>query len=130
VVVYYLVGSSALVTDDDLPALFCGGIYRLRSLDRDTLDPHALLALMNLPIVRRQLRARQFTRDVIDTLGARLMEVRIPSPTSEVARSLGNRVAKIMGEMVEVKREIGEIIDLLEPPSPPLAVGRPGWSMR
>jgi hypothetical protein len=126
----YLVGSSALVTADDLPALFCGGIYRLRSLDPGVLRPHALLALINLPLVRRQMRARQFTRDVIDTLGSRLLEVRMPSPTSDTAATLAEQVENLMDRMAQAKREIGAIIDFLEPPSPPQAAGRPGWSMR
>ncbi len=63
----YLVGSSALAADDDLPALICGGLYRLRVEDLSRLSPFALLAFLSLPIVRRQMRARQFTRDVIDT---------------------------------------------------------------
>ncbi len=76
----YLVGSSALVGEDDLPALICGGLYRIRVRDSKSLSPFALLAFLNLPVVRRQMRARQFTRDVIDTLGYRILEVKIPSP--------------------------------------------------
>ena len=49
----YLVGSSAIVSNDDTPALFCGGMFRLRVHDRELVAPHALLALLNLPIVRR-----------------------------------------------------------------------------
>ncbi len=126
----YLVGTSALVSPDDLPALICGGIYRLRSLNHEAVDPSALLAVLNLPLVRRQMRTKQFTRDVIDTLGERLLEVRIPSPKADEVRALGKETARIMARKSTTKRRMREVVDLLEPPSPPEAVGRPAWSMR
>jgi len=88
----YLVGSSAIVTATDAPALICGGIYRLRSSNPEQLDPNGLLGLLNLPLVRRQMRAKQFTRDVIDTLGKRFFEVLIPDPMSQSARLLGGKL--------------------------------------
>lgn len=45
---------------------------------KEQLDPYLLLALLNCPIVKRQMRAKQFTRDVIDTLGKRIFEVILP----------------------------------------------------
>ena len=62
--------------------LFSGGINRIRSKASE-FDPYLLLALLNSTTVRQQIRNRQFTRDVIDTIGRRLREV---SPaSSEVA---------------------------------------------
>jgi len=126
----YLVGSSALVLDEDLPALFCGGIYRLRSPDPKAMSPHALLGLLNLPLVKRQLRAKQFTRDVIDTLGPRFLEVRVPPPTSRLAAEMATRVRAVMERKAEIKRGMSQVVELAEPVVPPSAVGRPGWSMR
>jgi len=126
----YLVGSSAMVMPDDLPALCSGGLYRLRSRDTERLDPHVLLAALNEPLARRQMRAKQFTRDVIDTLGTRILEVRIPPVCDGNGQPVGAKVRRIMGQKAAIKREITAIIDALEPPSPPFAVGRPGWSMR
>jgi hypothetical protein len=126
----YLVGSSAIVGPDDAPALFCGGLYRLRVLDKAELNSNTLLAFLNLPVVRRQMRARQFTRDVIDTLGPRLLEVRIPSPFSDRARKLGERVGQVMRSKADIKARISRLVSSIEPPSPPEAKGRPAWSMR
>jgi hypothetical protein len=126
----YLVGSSAIVTDNDLPALICGGIYRLRSTDSLALDPFVLLALLNLPVVRRQMRSKQFTRDVIDTLGKRLFEVRIPNPRSTNARSLGNALAKLMHRKNGLRASAVTNILRVEPSIPPRLQARPGWSMR
>ena len=92
----YLVGSSALATVTDAPALVCGGIYRLGSSDHDALSPATLLSVLNIAVVRWQMRARQFTRDVIDTLGYRLFEVLVPDPESLFAKDIGKRLAAQM----------------------------------
>lgn len=126
----YLVGSTALITKHDCPALFCGGMYRLRMIDVPQHASYALLAYLNLPIVRRQMRARQFTRDVIDTLGHRLLEVRIPNPMSPFGKKMGVKVGKIISRKAAIREEVSGIVDMLEPPSPMEAKGRPGWSMR
>jgi hypothetical protein len=126
----YLVGSSALVGEDDLPALICGGLYRIRVEDTDRLTPFALLAFLNLPVVRRQMRARQFTRDVIDTLGYRILEVKIPSPLTSEAERLAATVEDVMAKKAELKRDIWSVVKTLEPPVPAVSTGRPGWSMR
>lgn len=83
----YLIGSSAMIMEADLPLLFAGGLYRLRSTDHGKLDPFFLLAAMQTDIVRRQIRSRQFTRDIIDTVGKRIFDVRLPIPRTETARS-------------------------------------------
>jgi hypothetical protein len=76
----YLVGTSCILTEKDTKILYCGGLYKLRVEKPDKLNPYLLLALLNAPIVRRQMRAKQFTRDIIDTLGKRLFEVLLPIP--------------------------------------------------
>jgi hypothetical protein len=95
----YLVGTSAIVTNADLPLLFAGGLYKLRA---KSIDPYLLLTLLDTPIVRRQIRSKQFTRDIIDTLGKRLFEVYLPFPkdqelqgwiASEARRAVADRVA-------------------------------------
>lgn len=81
----YLVGTSCIVTEENAKILYCGGLYKLRvnQKQKDSLDPHLLLALLNTPIVRRQMRSKQFTRDIIDTLGKRLFDVVLPVPKDE-----------------------------------------------
>jgi len=82
----WLVGSSTIVTEGDEEIVFCGGLVKLRTLDEDALPPYLLLALLNTYVVKRQMRSKQFTRDVIDTLGRRLDEVRLPVPRSAELR--------------------------------------------
>lgn len=126
----YLVGSSALVTSDDTPALICGGLYRLRSFNTDKLAPATLLGLLNLRLVRYQMRSKQFTRDVIDTLGRRLLEVMIPEPTSAFASNLGRDLDVLMAEKGKTRARIVATIASVEPAVPARSRSRPGWSMR
>lgn len=126
----YLVGSSAIITADDLPALICGGIYRLRSRDAKAFPPHTLLGLLNLPLVRRQMRSKQFTRDVIDTLGKRLFEVRVPDPQSDFAKQLGADLGIHMAARAAIRDRMRTVINSLEPAIPRQSHDRPGWSMR
>ena len=66
-------------------------MYKVRVKKKDQLDPYLLLALLNAPIVKRQMRAKQFTRDVIDTLGKRIYEIVLPIPKDTVLR---DRIAR------------------------------------
>jgi hypothetical protein len=124
------VGSSALVAESDLPALFCGGIFRLRVKDKSKGNPYALLAFLNLPIVRRQMRARQFTRDVIDTLGYRLYEVKIPPIDSEAAAAIAKSVEEVVSRKAKTRLSMRRVVQEVEPKIPAISAGRPGWSMR
>jgi len=82
----YLVGDSCMVGEQDARVLYCAGIYKVRVLKRQQLDPYLLLSLLHSPIVRRQMRAKQFTRDVIDTLGRRFEEIVLPIPKNPSIR--------------------------------------------
>ena len=92
----YLIGTSAIVTESDLPMLFQSHIYRIRVLKPDVINPWLLFACLNTPIVKRQIRAKQFTQDIIDTLGKRFTEILIPVPKNE------KWAAKIASEQQEI----------------------------
>ncbi|WP_155644364.1 hypothetical protein [Burkholderia territorii] len=126
----YLVGSSAIVGQNDGNALICGGLYRLRTLDVSVLRPEALLLALNLPIVRKQLRAFQFTRDVIDTLGKRALDVLVPPLDTLRWLDAGARLGAALARKAEAKVGIGDGIKLADPAVTASASGRPSWSMR
>jgi len=99
----YLVGTSCILTEEDTKILYCGGLYKLRVEKRDQMDPYLLLALLNAPIVRRQMRSKQFTRDIIDTLGKRLFEVLLPIPKDA---DLAARIAKETRTVIETRAKL------------------------
>ena len=103
----YLVGTSCLITEYDTKMLYCGGLIKIRVLKKDILDEHLLLGLLNSYIVKRQIRTKQFTRDVIDTLGQRLKEVVIPIPSSpELRSSISAEIKKIVNNRIEARDTI------------------------
>jgi hypothetical protein len=93
----YLVGTSCILTEHDTRILYCGGLYKIRVKKKDEFDPYLLLAILNCPIVKRQMRDKQFTRDVIDTLGKRIFEVILPIPKDN---GLRERIARETRETV------------------------------
>ncbi len=99
----YLVGTSCILTEKDTKILYCGGLYKLRIEKSEKMDPYLLLALLNAPIVRRQMRAKQFTRDIIDTLGKRLFEVLLPIPKDA---GTCERIAKETREVIETRAKL------------------------
>lgn len=103
----YLVGTSCIITSRDTKMLYCGGLIKIRTKNREFIDEYLLLGLLNSYIVKRQIRTKQFTRDVIDTLGRRLNEVVIPIPKSEAVRKeISNRVKQIVESRITAREEI------------------------
>lgn len=99
----YLVGTSCILTEKDTRILYCGGLYKLRVENPERMDPYLLLALLNTPIVRRQMRAKQFTRDIIDTLGKRVFEVCLPVPRDAKLRA---RITKETRDVVDTRARL------------------------
>jgi hypothetical protein len=107
----YLIGTSAILTSADAEALYAGGIYRIRSLKPEELDPYLLLVLLNTAIVNQQIRAKQFTRDIIDTLGRRLLEVVLPIPKSAaLANGLAKEARATVEERTRLRDEAKELV--------------------
>ena len=106
----YLVGISCILTEKDTKILYCGGLYKLRVEKPEKMDPYLLLALLNAPIVRRQMRAKQFTRDIIDTLGKRLFEVLLPIPKdAELAARIALETRSVIDTRAKLRDRTKEI---------------------
>jgi hypothetical protein len=105
----YLVGSSCIITAEDVKSLFCGGLFKFRVLGGN-LDPFLFLGLMNSYIVKRQMRTKQFTRDVIDTLGNRIEEVVLPIPKSQILRkAISDSVRNVIQSRVQTRDQITKL---------------------
>lgn len=94
----YLIGTVAMVTQDDLPMLYQSHILNFRVLKDSPISPWLLLTALTSPIVKRQVRANQFTQDIIDTLGKRFREIRVPIPRDDRVRA---RVESHAREVIE-----------------------------
>ena len=110
----YLVGTSCIITENDSKMLYCGGLYKIRVIDDSVFSPWLLLGLLNSYIVKRQIRTKQFTRDVIDTIGRRLMEVILPIPKSkDVKKEISEQVKNIVLSRIKARGTISKLANKL-----------------
>lgn len=106
----YLVGSSCIITESDTKMLFCGGLFKIRAMVPEYLSPYLLLGLLNSYIVKRQIRTKQFTRDVIDTLGQRLYEIYLPIPKSDfIKQTISSEIERIIADRIVTRNIIAEM---------------------
>jgi hypothetical protein len=106
----YLIGSTCMITEADTKMLYCGGLIKIRVKDVRMVDPYCLLGLLNSYIVKRQIRTKQFTRDVIDTLGQRFREVVIPIPNDDhIKMAISKTVHAIINNRIEARDSIQKI---------------------
>jgi type I restriction enzyme M protein len=108
----YLIGTSAFVTEKDVPMLFQSHIFRIRVLKPEVIDPYLLFVSLNTPIVKAQIRSKQFTQDIIDTLGSRALELALPIPRDRKARGSLARAAKEIIERRAKYREEARLLPL------------------
>ena len=103
----YLVGTSCIITENDSQILYCGGLYKIRVLNHSVISPWLLLGLLNSYIVKRQIRTKQFTRDVIDTIGKRLDEVFLPIPESRVVQEqISDKIKNVVLSRIDARQSI------------------------
>ncbi|QNI30859.1 N-6 DNA methylase [Alloacidobacterium dinghuense] len=101
----YLVGTCAIISEADTEIIYQSHLFKIRvNANRLGLDPYLLLAILSSPIVQRQVKAKQFTQDIIDSLGERLYELVIPIPKSpELRREVGEKVRKAVKLRIEAR---------------------------
>jgi type I restriction enzyme M protein len=106
----YLVGTVCMITKHDTKILFQSHICRLRVLKPNVLSPFLLLVALNSPIVRKQIRAKQFTQNIIDSLGNRIMELIIPIPKdTKLGEFLTTEARKIIEERADLRERARQI---------------------
>ena len=101
----YLIGTCGMVTDYDLEMVYQSHLYKIRTHENPYgINPFLLLAVLNSDIVKRQIRAKQFTQDIIDSLGERVNELVLPVPRSaEQRQRISEMVSQVVQERVEAR---------------------------
>lgn len=82
----YLVGTCAMISSADTKIVYQSHLYKIRCNDKEKMNPYLLLAMLSSPIVKEQIRSKQFTQDIIDTLGRRIYELILPVPKDDAER--------------------------------------------
>ena len=106
----YLIGTCALVTKNDVKSLFQSHILRIRTLDTKALPPFLLLAALSSPIVKRQIRSKQFSQDIIETLGSRVNELILPIPKErQHAQTINAQTKNVIYKRMELREQASTI---------------------
>ncbi len=105
----YLIGTCAIVTKYDAKILFQSHILKIRVKEPSAISPYLLLATLSSEPVRRQIQAKRFTQDIIDSLGDRLREVILPLPKDSEQRV---RVTEMVRRAIDERIEARELARL------------------
>lgn len=101
----YLIGTCAMVSSYDCEIVYQSHIYKIRvEKNEHGLNAFLLLAVLSCPLVQRQIKAKQFTQDIIDSLGERIRELVLPIPRSAQRRDeITKLVRRVIDERVEAR---------------------------
>lgn len=103
----YLIGTCGLITAYDKEIIYQSHLYKIRVCKNGRgLTPHLLLALLSSKFVQRQIRSKQFTQDIIDSLGERIHELILPIPK---APSRKKKISAMVSKAVEERIEAREL---------------------
>ena len=80
-------------------------MYKIRVLPNTLeINPFLLIAVLSSPVVHRQIKSKQFTQDIIDSLGERIYELILPIPKSKQLRhEITEMVKKAINDRVEAR---------------------------
>lgn len=107
----YLVGTCALITEGETQIVYQSHLWKIRSLDHEKLNPYLLLALFSSPIVKQQIRSKQFTQDIIDTIGRRVLELELPFPKDKKQeQKIIDQVKEVFAKRTEAKNLMRNVL--------------------
>jgi type I restriction enzyme M protein len=101
----YLIGTCAIVSEQDIPMLYQSHIYKIRVVNERNLNPYLLLAALSSPFVQRQIKSFCVSQDIIDSLGDKLYEIQIAVPKSKKRRE---EIARIVEEVITTRVQARE----------------------
>jgi type I restriction enzyme M protein len=96
-----------MISENETKIVYQSHLYKIRSNDHDKVNPWLLLALLTSPIVKQQIRSKQFTQDIIDTLGKRIYELVLPFPKSKAKQ---DEIIKNVKSVFSRRKEAKEIM--------------------
>jgi type I restriction enzyme M protein len=103
----YLIGTCAIVSEADEQILYQSHLYKIRvNENKYDLNPYLLLAILSSSAVQKQIKSKQFTQDIIDSLGERIRELVLPIPTSKQQRE---KVTELVKKSVKNRIEAREL---------------------
>jgi len=109
----YLIGALAIVTKHDIMSIYQSHIYKIRVLKNSLeLTPFNLLGLLSSSFVQRQVKSKQLTQDIIDSLGKRIYDILLPIPKNKKELDdLSSHVKAIIEFKAKAKNETRNLLE-------------------
>jgi len=106
-----LIGKTAFITNLDTKIIIQSHIYQIKTLENhENIDSYLILHLLNLEIVKKQIKAITFIQGTIATIGNRIMDVKLPIPSDLNKRK---EISKYIREIIDKKRDVRKKINEL-----------------
>lgn len=100
----YLIGTCAMVSKYDAKIVYQSHLYKIRVIDKKTISPFILLAVLSSAPVQEQIKSKRFTQDIIDSLGNRIHDLILPIPKDVTLRMrIENNVKKALEDRMEAR---------------------------
>jgi len=102
----YLIGTCAYISKYDERMVYQSHLYKIRIIDKTFISPYILLAALSSRPVLKQIQAKRFTQDIIDSLGKRINELILPIPKNKKKRNeIDDMVNKSINDRI-ISREL------------------------
>jgi type I restriction enzyme M protein len=100
----YLIGTCAIITKYDIPMIYQSHLYKIRVNDTNLITSYLLIAALNSDFVQRQIKSFCVSQDIIDSLGGKIRELRIPIPKSQEKKAqINSMVEKVISDRMEAR---------------------------
>lgn len=100
----YLIGNFAYISKYDVRMVYQSHMYKIRVEKPEVISPFLLLAILSSEPVARQIKAKRFTQDIIDSLGRRVYEIVLPIPKEKERQDMiANIVRKSINDRIEAR---------------------------
>ena len=109
----YLIGSLAIITKYDVVSIYQSHIYKIRVLKNSLgLTPYNMLGLLSSAFVQRQIKSKQLTQDIIDSLGKRIYDLLLPIPKNKKElNALSDNMQAIIKTKAEAKNKTDNLLE-------------------
>jgi type I restriction enzyme M protein len=102
----FLIGRTAFITSLDEKIVIQSHILKIRiNKNTEYINPYYLIYLLNLPIVKKQIKNKTFIQGTISTIGDRIKEIILPIKKDEI-----KKITEIIKSIIHKKEELRKSI--------------------
>jgi len=106
-----LIGKTAYITELDTKIIIQSHIFQIKTLNnKEGVDSYLLLYLLNLDLVKKQIKAITFVQGTIATIGNRILEIILPIPSDRAKRKeISSNINNIIKKKIEIRNKVEKL---------------------